>query len=102
MAYTRRDSTCDRTSGIWRDYRLEPDADAANPRRNSTIFYEVVIAPTPHPKRGRFFGREKNLRLLTTNGLAKSGTGGASIASVIRVDYLGRTEGRWSASTMDV
>ena len=68
-AYTRA-FDCDRTSAFGGIIALNQTLDAETAEAISAIFTEVVIAPNATPEAMEIFGKKKNLRLLTTNGLA--------------------------------
>jgi len=61
---------CDRTSAFGGIIALNQPLDEATAEEISGIFTEVVIAPGADADAIRIFGKKKNLRLLTTDGLA--------------------------------
>ncbi|MBW4706509.1 bifunctional phosphoribosylaminoimidazolecarboxamide formyltransferase/IMP cyclohydrolase [Roseobacter sp. YSTF-M11] len=61
---------CDRTSAFGGIIALNQPLDAATAEEISGIFTEVVIAPGAEEAARDIFGAKKNLRLLTTDGLA--------------------------------
>ena len=63
-------SEFDRTSAFGGIIALNQTLDAETAEAISAIFTEVVIAPNATPEAMEIFGKKKNLRLLTTNGLA--------------------------------
>ncbi len=68
-AYTRA-FDCDRTSAFGGIIALNQQLDAETAEAISAIFTEVVIAPGATPEAMEIFGKKKNLRLLTTDGLS--------------------------------
>ncbi|MGJ5618093.1 bifunctional phosphoribosylaminoimidazolecarboxamide formyltransferase/IMP cyclohydrolase [Sulfitobacter sp. MF3-043] len=68
-AYTRA-FDCDRTSAFGGIIALNQILDGETAEAISGIFTEVVIAPGADADAMSIFGKKKNLRLLTTNGLA--------------------------------
>jgi phosphoribosylaminoimidazolecarboxamide formyltransferase/IMP cyclohydrolase len=68
-AYTRA-FDCDRTSAFGGIIALNQTLDGETAEAISGIFTEVVIAPDATPEAVEIFARKKNLRLLTTHGLA--------------------------------
>ncbi|MGJ8627026.1 MAG: bifunctional phosphoribosylaminoimidazolecarboxamide formyltransferase/IMP cyclohydrolase [Sulfitobacter sp.] len=68
-AYTRA-FDCDRTSAFGGIIALNQILDGETAEAISGIFTEVVIAPGADADAMRIFGKKKNLRLLTTDGLA--------------------------------
>ncbi len=68
-AYTRA-FDCDRTSAFGGIIALNQKLDGETAEAISGIFTEVVIAPGADADAMRIFGKKKNLRLLTTSGLA--------------------------------
>ncbi|MGC1505922.1 MAG: bifunctional phosphoribosylaminoimidazolecarboxamide formyltransferase/IMP cyclohydrolase [Sulfitobacter sp.] len=68
-AYTRA-FDCDRTSAFGGIIALNQTLDGATAEAISGIFTEVVIAPDADADALAIFAKKKNLRLLTTNGLA--------------------------------
>ncbi|MEP5728684.1 MAG: bifunctional phosphoribosylaminoimidazolecarboxamide formyltransferase/IMP cyclohydrolase [Sulfitobacter sp.] len=68
-AYTRA-FDCDRTSAFGGIIALNQTLDGETAEAISGIFTEVVIAPDATPDAVEIFAKKKNLRLLTTNGLA--------------------------------
>ena len=61
---------CDRTSAFGGIIALNQPLDAATADQITGIFTEVVIAPDADAGAKEIFARKKNLRLLTTGGLA--------------------------------
>ncbi|MBM1220480.1 bifunctional phosphoribosylaminoimidazolecarboxamide formyltransferase/IMP cyclohydrolase [Ponticoccus sp. SC2-23] len=61
---------CDRTSAFGGIVALNGMLDGETAERISAIFTEVVIAPEASPEAHEVFAAKKNLRLLTTGGLA--------------------------------
>ncbi len=61
---------CDRTSAFGGIIALNQPLDAATAEEITGIFTEVVIAPGADDGARELFARKKNLRLLTTEGLA--------------------------------
>lgn len=61
---------CDRTSAFGGIIALNQTLDAATAGEITGIFTEVVIAPAADADAMRIFSQKKNLRLLTTDGLA--------------------------------
>jgi phosphoribosylaminoimidazolecarboxamide formyltransferase/IMP cyclohydrolase len=68
-AYTRA-FDCDRTSAFGGIIALNQTLDGETAEAISGIFTEVVIAPGADADAIAIFAKKKNLRLLTTNGLA--------------------------------
>ena len=68
-AYTRA-FDCDRTSAFGGIIALNQILDGETAEAISGIFTEVVIAPGADADAMSIFGKKKNLRLLTTDGLA--------------------------------
>ncbi len=68
-AYTRA-FDCDRTSAFGGIIALNQPLDGATAEAISGIFTEVVIAPGADSDAIEIFGKKKNLRLLTTDGLS--------------------------------
>lgn len=75
-AYSRA-FDCDRTSAFGGIIALNQELDAETAREITGIFTEVVIAPGATKEACEVFASKKNLRLLTTDGLAD-----ASVASL--------------------
>lgn len=69
QAYSRA-FDCDRTSAFGGIIALNQPLDGATAEEITGIFTEVVIAPGADDDAVRIFAAKKNLRLLTTNGLA--------------------------------
>ncbi len=69
QAYTRA-FDCDRTSAFGGIIALNQPLDGATAEEIGQIFTEVVIAPGADDDARALFARKKNLRLLTTDGLA--------------------------------
>ncbi len=61
---------CDRTSAFGGIVALNGTLDGATAEKISEIFTEVVIAPDATDEANDVFSKKKNLRLLTTGGLA--------------------------------
>jgi phosphoribosylaminoimidazolecarboxamide formyltransferase/IMP cyclohydrolase len=80
-AYTRA-FDCDRTSAFGGIIALNQTLDAETADAISAIFTEVVIAPNATPEAMEIFGKKKNLRLLTTNGLANPAQAALSFRQV--------------------
>ncbi|WP_386629495.1 bifunctional phosphoribosylaminoimidazolecarboxamide formyltransferase/IMP cyclohydrolase [Sulfitobacter geojensis] len=72
-AYTRA-FDCDRTSAFGGIIALNQTLDGATAEAISGIFTEVVIAPDADADALAIFAKKKNLRLLTTDGLATPDT----------------------------
>ncbi|KIN75232.1 Bifunctional purine biosynthesis protein PurH [Sulfitobacter noctilucae] len=72
-AYTRA-FDCDRTSAFGGIIALNQTLDGETAEAISGIFTEVVIAPRADADAIKIFAKKKNLRLLTTNGLATPDT----------------------------
>ncbi|GGX41385.1 bifunctional purine biosynthesis protein PurH [Tateyamaria omphalii] len=68
-AYSRA-FDCDRTSAFGGIIALNHELDVDTAREITGIFTEVVIAPGASDEAREVFAAKKNLRLLTTNGLA--------------------------------
>ncbi|WP_109465545.1 bifunctional phosphoribosylaminoimidazolecarboxamide formyltransferase/IMP cyclohydrolase [Albibacillus kandeliae] len=66
----KRAFDCDRTSAFGGIIALNQPLDAATAEEISAIFTEVVIAPEADDAAKEIFAKKKNLRLLTTGGLA--------------------------------
>ncbi|WP_187428240.1 Bifunctional purine biosynthesis protein PurH [Roseobacter fucihabitans] len=66
----RRAFDCDRTSAFGGIIALNQPLDAETAREITGIFAEVVIAPGVDESAMSIFGQKKNLRLLSTDGLA--------------------------------
>lgn len=73
---------CDRTSAFGGIIAMNQPLDEETAREITGIFTEVVIAPSASEGAIRIFGKKKNLRLLTTGGLAPSGTGARAYRQV--------------------
>jgi phosphoribosylaminoimidazolecarboxamide formyltransferase/IMP cyclohydrolase len=69
QAYSRA-FDCDRTSAFGGIIALNQKLDAETAEEITGIFTEVVIAPEADPEALEVFAAKKNLRLLTTGGLA--------------------------------
>ena len=72
QAYARA-FDCDRTSAFGGIVALNQPLDAETARAITAIFTEVVIAPGADDAALEIFAAKKNLRLLTTRGLANPG-----------------------------
>jgi len=73
---------CDRTSAFGGIIALNHPLDAATAELISGIFTEVVIAPGADDGAMSIFAKKKNLRLLTTSGLADPALAGRVIKEV--------------------
>ena len=80
-AYTRA-FQCDQTSAFGGIIALNQTLDAATAEEITSIFTEVVIAPDATPEAMEIFANKKNLRLLTTGGLADAAAAGQTIRQV--------------------
>ncbi|MEP2640860.1 bifunctional phosphoribosylaminoimidazolecarboxamide formyltransferase/IMP cyclohydrolase [Roseobacter sp.] len=80
-AYTRA-FDCDRTSAFGGIIALNQPLDAATAEEISAIFTEVVIAPSADAAAMEIFSKKKNLRLLTTGGLANPQAAGLAVRQV--------------------
>ncbi|WP_298968435.1 bifunctional phosphoribosylaminoimidazolecarboxamide formyltransferase/IMP cyclohydrolase [uncultured Roseobacter sp.] len=80
-AYTRA-FDCDRTSAFGGIIALNQPLDAATAEEITGIFTEVVIAPGADVGAMDIFSQKKNLRLLTTDGLADSATAALAVRQV--------------------
>jgi phosphoribosylaminoimidazolecarboxamide formyltransferase/IMP cyclohydrolase len=80
-AYSRA-FDCDRTSAFGGIIALNQPLDAATAEEISTIFTEVVIAPGADEAARAVFAKKKNLRLLTTDGLADPTAAALSVRQV--------------------
>ena len=80
-AYTRA-FDCDRTSAFGGIIALNQPLDGATAEEICGIFTEVVIAPGADADAMRIFSGKKNLRLLTTEGLADPATALQTIRQV--------------------
>jgi len=80
-AYTRA-FDCDRTSAFGGIIALNQSLDGATAEEICNIFTEVVIAPGADVDAMRVFAKKKNLRLLTTEGLADPATALQTIRQV--------------------
>lgn len=80
-AYARAHD-CDRTSAFGGIVALNMKLDLETARAITEIFTEVVIAPGADQAAIEHFASKKNLRLLTTPGLANPGTSGLAIRQV--------------------
>ncbi len=68
----KRAFDCDRTSAFGGIIALNQELDEATAQEITQIFTEVVIAPSATDAAREVFAAKKNLRLLTTGGLADS------------------------------
>ncbi len=68
----KRAFDCDRTSAFGGIIALNQELDEATAHEITQIFTEVVIAPSATDAAREVFAAKKNLRLLTTGGLADS------------------------------
>jgi len=80
-AYTRA-FDCDRTSAFGGIIALNQPLDGATAEAISGIFTEVVIAPGADADAVKIFGAKKNLRLLTTDGLAPMNVAAQAVRQV--------------------
>ena len=80
-AYSRA-YDCDRTSAFGGIIALNTRLDLATAKAITEIFTEVVIAPGADDDAIAHFGKKKNLRLLTTKGLANPGAAGLAFKQV--------------------
>ena len=80
-AYTRA-FDCDRTSAFGGIIALNQPLDGETAQAISGIFTEVVIAPGAAADAIRIFGQKKNLRLLTTDGLADPAAAALAVKQV--------------------
>lgn len=80
-AYTRA-FDCDRTSAFGGIVALNQPLDEATAREITGIFTEVVIAPGASDGALRIFEEKKNLRLLTTDGLADASAAATAVKQV--------------------
>ena len=80
-AYTRA-FQCDQTSAFGGIIALNQPLDGATSAEITKIFTEVVIAPGADDEAREIFAAKKNLRLLTTDGLADTRTASAYIKQV--------------------
>ncbi|MBK1634292.1 bifunctional phosphoribosylaminoimidazolecarboxamide formyltransferase/IMP cyclohydrolase [Rhodovulum adriaticum] len=78
----RRAFDCDRTSAFGGIIALNMKLDEATARAICEIFTEVVIAPAADDAAKEVFAAKKNLRLLTTGGLANPAAAGMTIRQV--------------------
>lgn len=80
-AYSRA-FDCDRTSAFGGIIALNQPIDGATAEAITGILTEVVIAPDADSEAKEVFARKKNLRLLTTGGLADPKSNGLAIRQV--------------------
>ncbi|WP_226626864.1 bifunctional phosphoribosylaminoimidazolecarboxamide formyltransferase/IMP cyclohydrolase [Alloyangia pacifica] len=73
---------CDRTSAFGGIVALNKPLDAETAEAITEIFTEVVIAPGADDAAKEIFAKKKNLRLLTTNGLANTAEPGLAYRQV--------------------
>ncbi|MCT4371174.1 bifunctional phosphoribosylaminoimidazolecarboxamide formyltransferase/IMP cyclohydrolase [Yangia mangrovi] len=73
---------CDRTSAFGGIVALNMPLDAATAEAITEIFTEVVIAPGADDAAKEIFAKKKNLRLLTTDGLADTSEPGLAYRQV--------------------
>ncbi len=78
----RKAFDCDRTSAFGGIIALNQPLDEATAKEISGIFTEVVIAPGADQAAMTQFAQKKNLRLLTTTGLADPTESGAMLKQV--------------------
>ncbi|MEP3785281.1 bifunctional phosphoribosylaminoimidazolecarboxamide formyltransferase/IMP cyclohydrolase [Ascidiaceihabitans sp.] len=81
QAYSRA-FDCDRTSAFGGIIALNQPLDGPTAEEISAIFTEVVIAPGADDAARAVFAKKKNLRLLTTDGLADAKAAGQTIRQV--------------------
>ena len=81
QAYTRA-FDCDRTSAFGGIIALNQPLDGATAEAISGIFTEVVIAPGADADAVELFGKKKNLRLLTTDGLGDPAAAALAVKQV--------------------
>ncbi len=80
-AYTRA-FDCDRTSAFGGIIALNQPLDGPTAEAISDVFTEVVIAPGADADAIEVFSRKKNLRLLTTDGLANPAAAALTVRQV--------------------
>ena len=80
-AYSRA-FDCDRTSAFGGIIAVNQPLDGPTAEEISAIFTEVVIAPGADDAARAVFAKKKNLRLLTTDGLANAKAAGQTIRQV--------------------
>ena len=80
-AYSRA-FDCDRTSAFGGIIALNRSLDAETAREITGIFTEVVIAPEADAEAREIFAAKKNLRLLTTGGLADAKEAAVAVKQV--------------------
>ncbi|WP_299718218.1 bifunctional phosphoribosylaminoimidazolecarboxamide formyltransferase/IMP cyclohydrolase [uncultured Tateyamaria sp.] len=80
-AYSRA-FDCDRTSAFGGIIALNTELDADTAREITGIFTEVVIAPGASAEAREVFAAKKNLRLLTTDGLADASAAALAVKQV--------------------
>ncbi|WP_299600320.1 bifunctional phosphoribosylaminoimidazolecarboxamide formyltransferase/IMP cyclohydrolase [uncultured Tateyamaria sp.] len=80
-AYSRA-FDCDRTSAFGGIIALNHELDAETAKEITGIFTEVVIAPGASTEAREVFAAKKNLRLLTTNGLADASSAALAVKQV--------------------
>ncbi|WP_420012388.1 bifunctional phosphoribosylaminoimidazolecarboxamide formyltransferase/IMP cyclohydrolase [Tateyamaria sp.] len=73
---------CDRTSAFGGIIALNTELDAETAREITGIFTEVVIAPGASDEAVSIFKEKKNLRLLTTDGLADPAVAALAVKQV--------------------
>ncbi len=78
----KRAFDCDRTSAFGGIIALNQPLDAATAKEIVEIFTEVVIAPGADDGARAVFAAKKNLRLLTTDGLADPRAAGQTVRQV--------------------
>ncbi|MCV6597249.1 MAG: bifunctional phosphoribosylaminoimidazolecarboxamide formyltransferase/IMP cyclohydrolase [Mangrovicoccus sp.] len=81
QAYSRA-FDCDRTSAFGGIIALNQTLDGDTARAITEIFAEVVIAPEADDEAREIFAAKKNLRLLTTGGLADPAAPGLAVRQV--------------------
>ncbi|WP_299586520.1 bifunctional phosphoribosylaminoimidazolecarboxamide formyltransferase/IMP cyclohydrolase [uncultured Tateyamaria sp.] len=80
-AYSRA-FDCDRTSAFGGIIALNTELDGDTAREITGIFTEVVIAPAASDEAREVFAAKKNLRLLTTDGLADASAASLAVKQV--------------------
>jgi phosphoribosylaminoimidazolecarboxamide formyltransferase / IMP cyclohydrolase len=78
----KRAFDCDRTSAFGGIIALNQPLDGATAEAISAIFTEVVIAPGADDAAREIFAAKKNLRLLTTDGLATADAAALAVRQV--------------------
>ncbi len=94
---------CDRTSAFGGIVALNQPLDHQTAEAICATFTEVVIAPDASAEARKVFANRKNLRLLTTGGLADSGDGSPSFRQVSGGFLVqDRDSGRISSTDLEV